>query len=98
MLSQVVVRLVQCDLTSTVSDDAAFEIVELEDVRDTAEMLVGIDMSHGPTLLIHGEECLHIGISAVRQGGYEYVYRNELAGIRDAVSPAQSTCNISPGL
>ena len=44
-------------------------------------MLVSVDVSCCPALLIHGKERLHIGVSAVWQGGNEYVCRDNLARI-----------------
>ena len=60
---------------------SGFQVVTLDDPGDATEILVGIYMSSGPCLLVHGEESFHIAVAAVRQRCHKHVGRDNFTGI-----------------
>lgn len=84
-----------------VLNNAGLEIVRHEDAGDAAKVMVGIDVGVDPGLLLFIKKRFCIGITAVWQDSNE-----RYAGISSPVSvstipmvsPAQSTCMVSPGL
>ena len=81
MLRQLLICLVENDLIFTMFLYTGFQNVTLDDSGDTAKVLVSIDMGSGPGFLVHGEECLHVAVTAERQCRYEYIGRDNFAGI-----------------
>ena len=80
MLRQLLVGLVQRHLAAAMSLHAGLQVVALQYPGHAAEVAERIDVRRSPTLLVHGEEALHIDISAVRQHRHEYVHVQNLAG------------------
>lgn len=101
ILCQFLIGLVQHHLAAAMFLHADLQIVTLQYPGHAAEVAKCVDVRGGLAFLVHGEEALHIAISAVRQHRYEHVNIQNLAvmlSMTSAVSPAQSTCMISPGL
>ncbi len=84
VLRQFLIRLVENDLILVMLLHSGFQVVALDDPGDAAEVLVGIHMSGGPGLLVHGEEGLHIAVAAVGRGRHEHIGRNDLARVDDS--------------
>ena len=82
MLRQLLIRLVENDLILAMLLHTRFQIVTLDDPGNAAEVFVGIHMSGGPCLLVHGEKGFHIAVAAVGQRGHEHIGRDDLAGVR----------------
>lgn len=102
MLRQFCVGFVEPDLVLAVFVHAGFEIVTLEDSCDTTVIAESSHMGCGPTFLIHGKERFYISITAVEGREDTKTYAGMASPVSlsmtEAVSPAQSTCMISPGL
>lgn len=82
MLRQLLIGLVENDLILAMLLHTGFQVVALDDPGDTAEVFEGIHMGGGPRLLIHGEEGLHIAVTAAGKGRHEHIGGNDLAGVR----------------
>ena len=82
MLNKLAVCFVQPYLVMSVLVHACLEIVALNYFGHSAEITKGIHMCSRPAFLIHREESLNVGISAVRKRCHKNIHGNYFARIR----------------
>ena len=82
MLGKLPIHFVQCNLITPVLVHTGFQVIALNDLCDTTEIFVCVDVGGSPAFLIHREKCFHITVSAVWQTRHKDICWNCFTGIR----------------
>ena len=79
MLRQLLVGPVQRHFAAAMLFNAGLQVVALQNPGHTAEVTERVDVRGCPALLVHGEEALHITVTAVGQYRHKHIHVQDLA-------------------
>ena len=80
MFCKFLIRPIQFNFFSALSQNTGFQIVALNHLGYAAKIFICVDMCCGPALLIHRKEPFHIAVSAVRKCSNKDVNFDEFSG------------------